>query len=210
MKRIFLVLILAFTGCSSGEEALAVYRSGVQEFSAGKLPEAERYFLEALEMDADLLNARLMLAKIYYYNKNYAAAISSADSMLGKDPDHAEALYWKARSMVMSCGDNNSEPVSLLVRSLEIEGHNTHARLLLGMIYEKNSQYTEALHQYMEVVEHEEDIISARCCLSILYRRMGFNERAERELAAAERIAVAGSRGMKRIGFIKKEAGVMQ
>lgn len=207
--KYLLILLAMLTGCNSGEEALTLYQSGMKEFNSRKLAEAEKFFISALEKDSDLLNAHLMLCKIYYYNGNYKSAIGSADTILESDPDHANALYWKARSLVISGGDT-AAPVDLLVRSLEIDGHNIQARLLLGMIYEKNAKYKEALHQYLSIIEEEEGIISARGSLAMLYLRMGLKDRCARELEVAEKIAESSGKGLKRIKFIKDEAGKMQ
>ncbi|HPS57720.1 MAG TPA: tetratricopeptide repeat protein [Spirochaetota bacterium] len=205
MNRLVLISLLLLAACGSSEEAIELYRSGMKEFSARKLAEAEKCFLMAIDKDPDLLNARLMLCKIYYYNGDFKSAVDSADFILDEDPDHANALYWKARSLVMS-GDGNNGAVDLLTRSLEIDGHNIQARLLLGMIYEKNSQYTEALHQYLAVQEEEEGIIAARGNLALLYRGMGVYERYKSELAVAERMAESSGKSIKRIKLLKDEA----
>ncbi len=211
MKIKYLFILLSIiSGCDSGDKALNLYQSGMKEFNVKNLPQAEKFFLSAVEKDSALLNAHLMLCKIYYYNGNYESAVEAADAILDDDPDHANAMYWKARSLVMSGNENTSVPVELLVRSLEIDGHNIQARLLLGMIYEKNSSYKEALHQYLAVQEEEEGIVSARANLAMLYMRMGLRDRCMRELEVAEKIAVSSGKGIKRIKFIKQEAGKMQ
>lgn len=210
MRITYLLILLAMlTGCNSGEEAMALYRSGMKEFNSRNLAGAEKFFTSALEKDSSLLNAHLMLCKIYYYNGNYKSAVESADTILDSDPDNANTLYWKARSLVMS-GADSSIPVGLLVRSLEIDGHNIQARLLLGMIYEKNVRYKEALNQYLSVIEEEEGIMSARGNIAMLYMRMGFKEKCASELETAVKIAGLSGKGLKRIELIREEAGKIQ
>lgn len=182
----------------------------MKEFSMKKLAEAEKLFISAVEKDSGLLNAHLMLCKIYYYNGNYNSAIDSADAILDKDPDNANALYWKARTLAMSDKNSGPEAINLLTRSVEIDGHNIQARLLLGMMYEKQARYKEALHQYLEVIDKEDDIISARGRLALLYLRMGIKERCDRELDIAQKVAETTGRGNKTIQLIKEEVGKMQ
>lgn len=207
MRRLLVMVIIITSGCGSSREAAELYQSGMKEFSARRLGEAEKYFLLAVEKDSSLLNASLMLCKVYYYNGNYRSAIQYSDMILDSDPDHAAAMYWKARSLIMSIPENTGEAASLLVRSLEIDGHNIQARLLLGMIYEKDSRYADALYQYMAVIDEEEGIIAAHGNLALLYRRMGLEQRSGRELAAARKIAELSGKGEERIKYISDEIG---
>ena len=205
LKKNVLLLIIFLAGCGNSGRALDFYHSGMREFGARKLAEAEKSFISAIESDPGLMNAHLMLCKINYYNGDYGSALEYADTILNSDPDHANALYWKARSLLMCGNDNMGDPAALLVRSLEIDGHNIHARLLLGMVHERNSRYREALHQYMTVIEEEDGIISARGSLALLYRRMGFIEKYKEELSVAEKIAALSGKGIKRIKMIRSE-----
>jgi len=170
-----------------------------------ELAEAEKFFSEVVNIDDDLLNAKLMLCKINYYNGNLKSAIEYADSVLDTDPDHIGAMYWKARALLLTDGNNMAEPADLLVRLLETDSHNIQARLLLGMIYEKESRNRDALHQYLAVIEEEEGIISARGNLALLYGRMGLVDKSRQELRAAKKIAALSGKGEDRLNLICKE-----
>jgi len=209
MKRLLFASLLMLLSCGGGDEAIDLYRKGMKEFTAGRLPEAENNFLAAADKDRGLLNARLMLSKISYYNGNFSSALSFADSILDEDPDNPAALYWKARSLVMS-GEAGGTVVELLVRSLEIDGSNIQAKLLLAMIYEKNSQYREAMKEYLGVIDLEEGIIAARGNLAMLYLRMGLGKKYEQELDRAETIAGASGKGADIIRAFRDEAGRMR
>jgi tetratricopeptide (TPR) repeat protein len=206
MRRLLFVLFLMLLSCGSRDEAIDLYRAGMKEFVAGRLPAAEKNFRAAADKDRNLTNARLMLSKISYYNGDFSSALSFADSILNDDPDHASALYWKARSLVMS-GESGSTVVELLGRSLEVDGSSIQARLLLAMIYEKNSQYMEAMREYLGVIDQEESIIAARGSLAMLYLRMGLGKKFEQELDRADAVAGASGKGAEIIRAFRDEAG---
>lgn len=206
-----LLLIIIFTaGCGSGNEAIELYKSGMKEYNNRKLVEAEKFFTAALDEDNDLLNAYLMLGKISYFNGNYAESVRYTNTLLDKNPEHAPALYWKARSLVMLKRDDTAEAENLLKKSLELDGHNSQARLLLGMICEKNSKYREALYQYSLVKEEEDEIISARGNLAMLYTRMGLKQKGEAELSSAEKLSEICGKGADRLKTIRREIGGMK
>lgn len=207
MKRLLYVMMILITGCSGGGGSYEFYQSGMKEFASRKLDKAEKLFLAALEKDETLLNAGIMLSKIYYYSGNYKSAIEYADYVLDYDPDHVTAMYWKARSLVMVSPVQTSKAIELLKTILEKDSHYISARLLLGILHEKNKDYESAVYQYVSVIEEEDEIISARCNLAMLYMRMGLKEKSAKELDIAGKISECSGKGSERIKVIRKEIG---
>ncbi len=191
--------------CGSGDDAAKIYSDGVRAFHEKKFDESEKLFRTVIDKNDEFLNAYLMLAKIYYYNRDYSNSVNFIDEIIKRDPDHVGALYWKARILVMADRDRNDEPVKLLKKVLETDSSHIPARILLSLLYDKNGNYREAIHEYVTVLGEEEDLISARGNLAILYMRLGMKERAKSEIDKAVKIAEITGCGAKNINFIKRE-----
>lgn len=209
MPRITLLLIIAFlSSCGSGDdEALRAYVKGKEYFTKKELKRAREHFLQAINSDGSLHNARLMLAKVHYYEKNFDAAFKEVEHILKKDDDHVGALYWKARIRVVRPSEKSSdtEVMTLLTRVLELDAHHLPARSLLALLYEKNGKYREALHEYLVILSEEESLIDARANLGVLYSRLGLREKALAEIDRAISISRAGGHSDARLRALKKE-----
>lgn len=205
LKHYIFLLIVICAGCGSRESVPELYNKGEIQYLNKNLGEAERIFTEVLKLDDDFLNAYLMLAKIYYFNKEYNRALENTDSILKRDIDHTGALYWKGRTLIISGKDDKEESVRILRQVLEIDSHHIPARLLLALVYEKNRKYKEALHEYITAMEEEENLISARGNMAVLYRRLGLKDRAIQEINRASKIAEITGRDVKSLNLIKSE-----
>jgi len=200
-------LPLALSCGGNGDRALRSYIAGKEAFARKEFKSARERFAEAVKADASLLNARLMLAKVHYYEKNFDAALKEVEHMLKKDDDHVGALYWKARILVVRPSEKSAdtEAMTLLTRVLELDGHHLPARSLLALLYEKNEKYREALHEYLVILSEEESLIDARANLGGLYSRLGLREKALAEIDRAISISRAGGHGDARLRTLKKE-----
>jgi len=205
LKRFLLILVLLIPGCKNSDSINHLYSRGVKEYQEKKFEEAEKSFKSVLVSDDDFLNAYLMLAKIYYYNRDYNHSSEVLGELIKRDPDHAGALYWMARTLVMSDREKSEEAVNLLKKVLETDSSHIPARLLLSLLYEKSGNHREAIQGYMRVLSEEENLVSARGNLAILYMRLGLKERAKSEIDKAVKIAEITGHGVKNINFIKSE-----
>lgn len=205
MKRSLFIFALLIAGCGNDVDISSLYSEGSAAFNEKRFDEAEKKFLSVIRSDADFLNAYLMLAKIRYYNRGFAEAASILDEIIERDPDHAGALYWKARALVMSDPDTVELPVELLEKVLETHSSHIPARLLLSLLYEKKGNHREAMQQYITVLREEENLISARGNLAILYMRLGLRERGRSEIEKALKIAGITGYGAESIKTIKRE-----
>jgi len=202
----FIFILLVFSaGCGDSILPIDLYFRGQQEFADKNLIAAEKTFSEVIKLDDDFLNAYLMLAKIHYHNKEYDKTLDDLENILDKDQDHAGALYWKGRTLVISGKDDKSGSLKILQKVLEIDSHHIPARLLLALVYEKNEKYKEALHEYITAMSDEETLISARGNLAVLYRRLGLKERALSEIDRAVKMAEITGRDVKSLSLIKSE-----
>ncbi|HNX24525.1 MAG TPA: tetratricopeptide repeat protein [Spirochaetota bacterium] len=205
MRYLIYSLFIFCAGCGNSISVMDLYTRGQQEFANKNLTAAEKTFSEVIRLDDDFLNAYLMLAKINYHNKDYDKTLGNLESILNKDPDHAGALYWKGRTLVISGKDEKDESVKILQSVLDIDSHHIPARLLLALVFEKNGNYKEALHEYITAMNEEETLISARGNLAVLYRRLGLKERASQEIDRAVKISEITGREMKSLNLIKSE-----
>lgn len=202
---LYFVLPVLIAGCSGGEDAAVKYNDGVAAFSEKRFDDAVKHFNFVIDLDDDFLNAYLMLSKIYYYNRDYKRSLEILDKLIDKDPDHTGALYWRARTLVMSGPGAEDDSVNLLNRVLEVDSSHIPARLLLSLLHEKKGNYREALHQYLAVLSEEENLVSARGNLAILYMRLGMTGKASAEIEKAARIAEITGHGIENIKIIKSE-----
>ncbi len=203
-----LAVFLLLNACDSREEALRLFAQGKEAYEKKDLARAKGLFTKALEDDKCLHNARLMLSKICYYERDFVGALEHQNEIIDDEPNHVGALYWKAKTLVVQPArgkKNEEEAVACLTRVLELDGHHLPARSLLALLHEKNERYKEALEEYREILLEEEALVSARANLSVLYRRLGLKERALGEIDAA--IAVARGAGLpdSNLNLIKKE-----
>lgn len=205
MKKVYSIMLLLFTCCGGSGDLSQMYSQGVMAYNGKRFEEAAKMFHSVIENDVNFLNAYLMLAKIHYYNREYQKSLDVIDEIVERDPDHTGALYWKARALVMADDRNVDEPVELLRRVVETDSSHIPARLLLSLLYEKKGEYREAIHEYITILGEEENLVSARGNLAILYMRLGLTGRAKDEVAKAQKIAEVSGCGVKNINLIKSE-----
>ncbi len=211
MKYITLTVLFCVTLASCGgssKEALKYYQKGNAAYLKNDLGAAEKFYEKAAGLDPGLLNARLMMAKICYYRKQFPKAHEHLDAILGKNEDHVAALYWKARTLtVNSKGDKKDEEraVRLLQRVVELDGSHIRARALLALLYEKGEKYREAIYEYQMILQEEEALVNARANLGILYSRMGLKNRALNQLGIAAGIAKLSGIPDSNLKLIKSE-----
>jgi tetratricopeptide (TPR) repeat protein len=93
------------TGCNKGGDVSGLYSEGSRAFQEKHFEQAEITFKSVIEADDDFLNAYLMLAKIYYYKKDYNNSILVLEELIKRDRDHAGALYWKPGSCYVRSGE---------------------------------------------------------------------------------------------------------
>lgn len=194
------------------EKAYKLYLKGKEAYFKQELDTAQKYFIEASKIDTSLINARLMLAKIYYFKKNFNEAIDTLSSILAENSDHPGSLFWKARTLVIMKKEDKdditkreSEAISLLQKVIELDSHHIGARNLLALLYEKNKKYKEALFEYKAALREEETLLNTRANLSILYHRLGLKDKAVNEIERAIRIADCAEMNKRNLLIIKYE-----
>lgn len=215
MRNIFLIILIALfsLSCSgNAERAFKLFLKGKEAYSKKELDKAKRYFEEASELDENLLNARLMLSKIFYFRRNFNDALKEINSIIEVEKNHVSSLFWKARVLAVmvkktesDIKKSDSEAMRCLQRVLELDSHHISARNLLALFYEKNKMYKEALNEYSRALEEEESLINTRANLSILYYRMGLKDKSLQQIEMAIGIADIIQLDKKNLLLIREE-----
>ncbi|MBN2041117.1 MAG: tetratricopeptide repeat protein [Spirochaetes bacterium] len=225
LKKIFNLTIMtvitvsglfSFSSCKdqnkNNEEAYNFYLKGKEAYQNQDLDHAARLFSEAADKNSNLLNAKVMLAKIYYHKTDFSNALSVLNEILKNDEDHINSLYWKSRILIVDSGNNaetakknESEAIKSLNRVLELDSYHIPARLLLALIYEKNKLYKEAIFEYKSALNEQEVLVNARANLSILYNRLGLKEKSKKEMEIAIRIADSAKIENRNLLTLKEE-----
>lgn len=215
MRNIFLIILIALfsLSCSgNAERAFKLFLKGKEAYSKKELDKAKRYFEEASELDENLLNARLMLSKIFYFRRNFNDALKEINSIIEVEKNHVSSLFWKARVLAVmvkktesDIKKSDSEAMRCLQRVLELDSHHISARNLLALFYEKNKMYKEALNEYSRALEEEESLINTRANLSILYYRMGLKDKSIQQIEMAIGIADIIQLDKKNLLLIREE-----
>ncbi len=207
------LIITAACSCRDAEKSGRLYDKGVEAYHRKNLDEAADFFQRSLREDSGRAEAKLMLAKIGYYRRDFTRARSHLSDILEDSPDHVSALYWLARTLIMDTGNDTgaaprseNQAVALLQNVISVDESHIGARSLLALIFEKRRMYREAIVQYRRILGEEETLVSARANLALLFRRMGLHDRSKAELDIAG--SIADSAGLKKdiIRLIREEA----
>jgi tetratricopeptide (TPR) repeat protein len=88
-------------------------------YSLDQIPEAERYFKEALRRDASLITSEYGLAKIYKDQGKYPEALKALDIVVARDPESSSVHY--LRGQVLSAMGRRSEAKLAFAESLRLK-----------------------------------------------------------------------------------------
>ncbi len=121
------------------DRALQSYMKAKELFTKKELPQAKDHFLQAIEHDDSLHNARLMLAKVHYYEKTSTRPLRkwsaySKRMTITSGPSTGRPAYGFVRPSEKS---SDTEAMTLLTRVLELDAHHLPARSLLALLYKR-------------------------------------------------------------------------
>ncbi len=205
-KFIIIAMIFLFWGCCNDAEAgREYYRKGMAAYYRKDLNSAGKLFSLSFKSDCSNLNAKLMTAKICYFEKKYSCALEGVNRILEDDRRNINALYWKARILIMKDRDNPEEAVKLLQRVVEGDSHHMPARMLLALLYEQSGRYSEAFREYALVKAEGENLIDAGANLALLYMKTGMRKKARMEIKTASEMCSLLGRDKRKIRYIKEE-----
>lgn len=114
--------------------------------------------------------------------EKYGSARTAIRRALNLDRNNARALYYDG--LLQRRAGNTKQEIEDLRRVVEMYPDSRDARRELGITYYQQHDEHAALEQFQALQKIDPDDLAAHYNLSILYRRMGMPEKAEREQSA--------------------------
>ena len=163
------------------ETAARIFNEGADAYNAGDKATAISKFQQAADLDPTLVQARLVLAKLFFSDGNLSEALARAEEVVALEPDNGEALrivYDSARRL----GDTEKAAMALdgLAES-DPEWAATGLYQLAVELY--NSDQTAAAAQALErVIQVDPDHAKAHYLLGVAQFNTGQTETATEHL----------------------------
>jgi tetratricopeptide (TPR) repeat protein len=165
----------------AGDAAARIFNEGAEAYNAGDLSTAIANFQQAADLDPNLVQARLVLAKIYLNQGSLSEALAKAEEVVALQPDNGDALriaYDSARRL----GD--AERAATALDGLAVSDPEWAATGLFELAVElyNNGQTDEAAQALERVLQVKPDHARAHYLLGIALFNSGQTEVASEHL----------------------------
>lgn len=141
-------------------------------------------FSEVVKLRPDYADGYTNIALANMVWEKYGSARASLARALALSPNDARALYYKA--LLERRAGNPAAEIADLKRVVNLYPQSRDARRELGAVYYRQHKYPEAVEQFEALLEIDSDDLSAHYNLSILYHRLGMEEKAGTQSALYE------------------------
>ena len=144
---------------------------------------------QILEQDPEFTNARIMLGKIHYFQKDFSAAVREFKQAHGTDPRSDNALFWLAKAQSLQ---EDTREAALRNLDLLLEHNSAHleAWRIKGELHERRGEIREAIVAYSMAVSQSGEIARSAVRLGALYLQAGLDKKAEEHFAQARVLGV--------------------
>ena len=164
------------------ETAIRIFNEGAEAFNAGDVAGAISKFQQAADLDPTLVQARMVLAKLYYSQGNHAEALARAEEVVALEPDNVEALriaYDSARRL------GQSERAAAALDSLAVSDPEWASTGLFELAVElfNAGQTNEAAQAFERVLQVKPDNARAHYLLGVAYYNTGQADEAKTHLS---------------------------
>jgi tetratricopeptide (TPR) repeat protein len=146
-------------------------------FGLGDFDPSEKEIAAVLQKQPGHFPARMLKSELLIARREYKPAIEILDKLVQDEPKSARAFYFKGAAH-LGVGDSTLARTAL-VRSLELEGGNSKARLLLAEAYLKERDAALAQKEVMEVLKAEPGHYQAKLLLGSIYMGQRKSEEAK-------------------------------
>jgi tetratricopeptide (TPR) repeat protein len=180
-SKIICISLIILSSCSKNEEAIEHFNKGKQAYSKQVLDSAIEEFETSVNLDSDLLPARIMLGKSHYFKGNFEDAEKIFLDTSKKFPGNALCLHWLGKIKITNL-ESFDEAKGFFLQSVQLDDSNFNNNYYLAKIYEKEGKLKEALIEYNKALLIKNDFNKVHTDLSNLYSKMGEQNRAEQEL----------------------------
>lgn len=126
----------------------AIYRIGRVYSLMQSYSPAENYLKLCLAKDPHYMDARIALSYVYYWQKNYRAALQEAQYVIDQDPSNPEAYLAAGRAARL--GGSIPEAEAYLRRALELAPNHAEVFLALAQLNEAERHYQEAYREFLD------------------------------------------------------------
>ncbi len=142
----------------------------------GDIAAGKKYVRKACEIDPDNYWYNMILAGIYYQQKNIDSTIICYENAIKSHPEKVDLQIALANLYIENRNFEKSR--SLLNKLDEKYGVNENTTVLLVRSLMTEKKYKEALSKTMELIEQDQDNIVYNGLLAEIYRGQGENEKA--------------------------------
>jgi len=154
---------------------------GISYLDQLQYADAIQAFAEVTKLRPDYADAYTNIALSSIQWEKYGSARSSLNKALSLSPDNARALYYSA--LVERRTGHTEAEIADLKKVVAQYPQSRDARRELGISYYQQHDYNAAMEQFEKLQQIDPDDLAAHYNLSILYRRMGWNEKAAEQQA---------------------------
>ncbi|MFB0507924.1 MAG: tetratricopeptide repeat protein, partial [Thermodesulfobacteriota bacterium] len=136
----------------------------------GAYLESVKYLKNAIELEADNLEALGLLAKIYIENGKYEDALPVVKKILGISPSSGFAHGYMGEILFHKGTYGGS--IEALRKSLQLDQGNPRIYFLLGKVFERMDRLADAVFEYETAVELSPTTFEYRNALANVYRAL--------------------------------------
>ncbi len=145
----------------------------------GAYLESVKYLKNAIELEADNLEALGLLAKIYIENGKYGSALPVVKRILGIAPNSGFAHGYMGE--ILFDRGKYGGAIESLRKSLQLDQGNANVYFLLGKVFERMDRLADAVFEYETAVELSPTTFEYRNALATVYRSLEQEMSAFRE-----------------------------
>jgi tetratricopeptide (TPR) repeat protein len=132
--------------------------------------ESVKYLKNAIELEADNLEALGFLAKIYIENGKYEDALPVVEKILGMAPDSGFAHAYMGEIFIHK--GTYGGAIEALRKSLHLDQGNPRIYFLLGKVFERMDRLADAVFEYETAVKLSPTTFEYRNALATVYRAL--------------------------------------
>jgi tetratricopeptide (TPR) repeat protein len=154
---------------------------GIAYLDQSQYADAVQAFGEVIKLRPDYPDACINVALTQIQWEKYESARLSIQKALALGPNNARALYYSA--LLERRASNYEAETADLKKVVEQYPQSRDARRDLGIAFYRQHDYTAAREQFEALQQIDPDDLAAHYNLSIIYRRMGMDQKAAEQQA---------------------------
>ena len=167
---------------------------GMALYSLGRYDEAVQSLLKAADLSPSDPRCYLFLSKAYDSSPGQADEVIQRFHRFSElQPNNAKAFYYYAMSLwkgrrAQDPGLDHHQIEVLLKKALTLDPKLAEAHLQLGNLYSDQTQYAEAIPEYLKALEDNSDIPDAHYRLGQAYVHSGEKDKAQAQFAVYQQL----------------------